>query len=91
MFGFNITSEAMMSSCWELDKNTFITCTLYDMNKKGVLNIFHIKRTFPILRWQYFKLTDFLLVAIYSPIIVHQASDFFNGFTALCTGQICLL
>ena len=38
---------------WELDKNTFVTCNLYIMNKKGVLNI-HIKMTCPILRWRYF-------------------------------------
>ena len=35
MFGFNITSETIMPQCWELDKNTFITCyLLYNMNKK---------------------------------------------------------
>ena len=34
MFGFNITHEAIMSQCWELDKNTFITCNVYNMNKK---------------------------------------------------------
>ena len=40
-------------SCWELDKNTFIT-----MSKNGVLNILHMKMTRPILRWPYHDLTD---------------------------------
>ena len=56
MFGFNITPEAIMS-CWELDKNTFIICNLYNMNTKGVLNILHMRMTCPILDG---NISDFL-------------------------------
>ena len=71
----------------ELDKNTFINNlnNLYNMNKKGVLNILHNKMTIPILRWRYFKLTDltiFLVVVIFSPIIVHKASNVLSDLHA---------
>ena len=41
------------------------------MNKKGVLNILHIKMTCPILRWRYFKLTDltFYCIILYSIVL----------------------
>ena len=50
MFGFNITPAAIMSQCLDIDRNTFTTCNLYNMNKKGVLSIQHIKMACLILR-----------------------------------------
>ena len=53
MFVLNITPEAEMSECWELDKNSLITCNLYNTNKKCLLNIFHIEMS-------HFKMVIFL-------------------------------
>ena len=37
------------------------------VNKKGVLNIPHVKMTFPILRWRYFQLTDPIMIGPIMP------------------------
>ena len=58
IFGFSITPDTLISYCCELNKNTFITCNLHNMNGKGVLNIINDKMTCPILKWRYLQLTD---------------------------------